>query len=127
MKSRKVQVKICPTKVGEDHFWCRPIWYHSEAPYSPNQYLDRDFFATSYSKVALAQSLNLKEALMLLSLFSNASFSVHRFLVYRLEERRKFFLKRVEFLRFYRGGFVLAFSLPTFFFSKLPTAACSND
>ena len=24
-----------------------------EAPYSPNQYLDRDFFATSYSKAAL--------------------------------------------------------------------------
>ena len=23
MKSRKVQVKICPTKVGEAHFWCR--------------------------------------------------------------------------------------------------------
>ena len=33
MKSRKVQVKICPTKVGEDNFWCRrssstsPIFY----------------------------------------------------------------------------------------------------
>ena len=26
------------------------IWY----PFSPNQYLDRDFFATSYSKAALA-------------------------------------------------------------------------
>ena len=34
------------------------IWYHSEpseVPYSPNQYLDRDFFATSYSKAALEQ------------------------------------------------------------------------
>ena len=30
-----------------------PIWYHSEPPdipYSPNQFLDRDFFVTSYSK-----------------------------------------------------------------------------
>ena len=26
---------------------------HSEVPYSPNQYLDRDFFATSYSKAHL--------------------------------------------------------------------------
>ena len=24
VKSRKVQVKICPTKVSEAHFWCRP-------------------------------------------------------------------------------------------------------
>ena len=35
----------------------RPI-YHlepSEVPYSPNQYLDRDFFATPYSKAALEQ------------------------------------------------------------------------
>ena len=23
VKSREVQVKICPTKVGEAHFWCR--------------------------------------------------------------------------------------------------------
>ena len=33
-----------------------PIWYHSdtlEVPYSPNQYLDSDFFATSYSNAAL--------------------------------------------------------------------------
>jgi hypothetical protein len=34
----------------------RPIWYHSEpldVPCSSNQFLDRDFFATSYSKAAL--------------------------------------------------------------------------
>ena len=34
-----------------------PIWYHSEpseVPYSPNQYLDRDFFATFYSKATVA-------------------------------------------------------------------------
>ena len=32
------------------------LWYHSEpleVSYCPNQYLDTDFFATSYSKVAL--------------------------------------------------------------------------
>ena len=36
------------------------IWYHSEAlevPYYPKQYLGRDFFATSYSKAALATIL----------------------------------------------------------------------
>ena len=33
------------------------IWYQSEpsdVPYSPNQYLALDFFAASYSKIALA-------------------------------------------------------------------------
>ena len=33
------------------------ILYHSvpqEVPYSPNQYLDRDFFATFYSKATVA-------------------------------------------------------------------------
>ena len=33
-----------------------PIWYHSEpsdVPYSPNQFLGWDFFAVSYSKLAL--------------------------------------------------------------------------
>ena len=34
-----------------------PIWYHSEPsdiPYSQKQFLDRDFFGTSYSRAALA-------------------------------------------------------------------------
>ena len=34
------------------------IWYHSEpleVPYSPNQFLGWDFFAFSYSKLALGQ------------------------------------------------------------------------
>ena len=33
-----------------------PIWYHlepSDVPYSPNQFLVLDFFAASYSKIAL--------------------------------------------------------------------------
>ena len=38
------------------HAHLGPIWYHSEPSdvhYFPNQFLDRDFFATSYSKAAL--------------------------------------------------------------------------
>ena len=37
----------------------RSIWYHSElceVIYTPNQYLDRDFFATSYSKSDLVRT-----------------------------------------------------------------------
>ena len=33
-----------------------PIWYHSapsDVPYSPNQFLGWDFFAASYSQMAL--------------------------------------------------------------------------
>ena len=40
----------------------RPIWYHSEpsdVPYSQNQFLGWDFFATSYSKTALDKLLEL--------------------------------------------------------------------
>ena len=41
---------------GVTHAHLGPIWYHSEpsdVPYSQNQFLDGDFFATSYSKAAL--------------------------------------------------------------------------
>ena len=39
------------------------IWYHSEPldiPYYPNQFLDLDFFAVSYSKSALAKNNTYK-------------------------------------------------------------------
>ena len=38
----------------------RPIWYHSEPSditYSPNQFLDWDFFADSYSEMALKKAI----------------------------------------------------------------------
>ena len=41
---------------GVTHAHLGPIWYHSEpsdVPYSPNQFLDLDFFVASYSKIAL--------------------------------------------------------------------------
>ena len=41
---------------GVTHTKLGPIWYHSDSsdiPYSPNQFLDWDFFAASYSKTAL--------------------------------------------------------------------------
>ena len=40
------------------------IWYHSEpldVPYSPNQFLGQNFFAVSYSKLALGPSNSLKQ------------------------------------------------------------------
>ena len=42
---------------GITHDNLGPIWYHSEPinfPYSPNQFLGWDIFATPYSKTALA-------------------------------------------------------------------------
>ena len=42
---------------GVTHAHLGPIWYHSEpsdVPYSPKQFLVLDFFAASYSKIALA-------------------------------------------------------------------------
>ena len=40
---------------GVAHAHLGPIWYHSDVPYSPNQFLGWDFFfAVSYSKTALA-------------------------------------------------------------------------
>ena len=45
---------------GVDHAYLGPIWYHSEPsdlPYSPNQFLALDFFAASYSKIALTQNM----------------------------------------------------------------------
>ena len=41
---------------GVTHTHLGSIWYHSEpsdVPYSPNQFLGWDFFATFYSKTAL--------------------------------------------------------------------------
>ena len=41
---------------GVTHAHLGPIWDHSEpsdVPYSPNQFLGWDFFATSYCKTAL--------------------------------------------------------------------------
>ena len=38
-----------------------PIWYHSEpsdVPYSPNQFLGWNFFAVSYSKLALVATVS---------------------------------------------------------------------
>ena len=59
MKSRKVQVKICPTKVGKDHFWCRRTenddillsamnLIHFSKPYNVlfSQFLVFEFFLT---------------------------------------------------------------------------------
>ena len=43
---------------GVTHAHLGPIWYHAEPldfPYSQSQFLGWDFFATSYSKTALAQ------------------------------------------------------------------------
>ena len=51
---------------GVTHAHLGPIWYHSEPldiPYSPNQFLGWDFFATSYSKMALAFHDNLFDML----------------------------------------------------------------
>ena len=45
---------------GVTHAHLGPIWYHSEPsdiPYFPNQFLVLDFFAVSYSKIALIVSL----------------------------------------------------------------------
>ena len=41
---------------GVTHAHLRPIWYYADPvdfPYSPNQFLGWDFFASSYSKTAL--------------------------------------------------------------------------
>ena len=41
---------------GVTHAHLGPIWYrseHSDVTYSPNQFLDWDIFAPSYSKTAL--------------------------------------------------------------------------
>ena len=48
------------------------IWYHSEpseVPYSPNQYFDRDFFPTSYSKPALVINLGTATTFLFVCLF----------------------------------------------------------
>ena len=53
VKSRKVQVKICPTKVGEAHFWCRHIDCSQFTPrqavnYWPQRHAWRHFRFHSY-------------------------------------------------------------------------------
>ena len=52
VKSRKVQVKMCPTKVGEDHFWshrpfAKAMVYFQLGVYFSN-FLYSVFFASFY-------------------------------------------------------------------------------
>ena len=50
--------KLILNDQGVTHAHLGPIWYHSEpsdVPYSPNQFLDWDFFAVSYSKTAVSR------------------------------------------------------------------------
>ena len=48
--------KLIINDEGVTHAQLGPIWYHlepSDIPYSPNQFLDRHYFAASYIRAAL--------------------------------------------------------------------------
>ena len=52
---------------GVTHAYLGPIWYHSEPsdiPYSPSEFLGWDFFAVSYSKIALKWCPNFDTSLL---------------------------------------------------------------